>query len=175
MGELKRDFDLKVAALHTETQLKLEQTEASVEARAMTRVDEVTKSTLIVNSRRLWEIENIHREMSEVRRDHDRMEKEYKAMKFEVIAVLTVCATMRCFILAVMVLTTPQVELKRVELRKFTDKIMLLKQTIAQQVHGEPPLPPLCFLVLGHVIDSCLTSLACTDYSSSCRELGPDH
>ncbi|KAJ1474156.1 hypothetical protein T484DRAFT_3283642 [Baffinella frigidus] len=108
MGDVKHEFDLKVAALHADNAAKLEATEASVEARAMTRVDEVTRTTLVVNSRRLLEIENLHREIGQASREYDRMEKENKAIKFEV-------------------------GLKRVEVRELQDKSTNLKQTIAHQ------------------------------------------
>jgi chromosome segregation ATPase len=84
VGDMKREFDLKYADVHTRCNAKVEEIENSVEARAMQRVDAVTKRTIVINNRQTREIENLHKEVDELRRKMERGLKENQALRFEV-------------------------------------------------------------------------------------------
>lgn len=116
VAELKREFDVKFAALRAQCDKKVEETEESVEARAMQRVDAVTKRTILLNERRLHEIENIHREYDDVQRSKEKLQKDNQALRFEV-------------------------ELKQKEARELAEKVSQLKgekekMAKALQEHG---------------------------------------
>jgi len=64
--DMQRETDLKYADVHTKCNAKLEVIEASVEARAMHRVDAVTKKTMSTNLRQRAQIDNLHKEVDEV-------------------------------------------------------------------------------------------------------------
>ena len=72
VGDLKREFDLKYADVHTKCNAKVEEMERSVEARAMQRVDAVTKKTIVTNTRQTREIENLHKEVGK----HEQLQRQ---------------------------------------------------------------------------------------------------
>jgi regulator of replication initiation timing len=118
VADMKREFDLKYADVHTKCKAKVEEIEASVEARAMQRVDAVTKKTITTNARQRTEIENLHKEVDEVRRHMERAMKENQALRFEG-------------------------ELKSSELKSSEAKIITLKTTVKTNKEAEIPKSPL--------------------------------
>ena len=72
VGDLKREFDLKYADVHTKCNAKVEEMERSVEVRAMQRVDAVTKKTIVTNTRQTREIENLHKEVGK----HEQLQRQ---------------------------------------------------------------------------------------------------
>ncbi len=66
LGEMKRDYDLSCATQHQQHEAKIQEIEQSVEERALQRVDAVTSKTIVINKRRLLEIENLHKEVGAV-------------------------------------------------------------------------------------------------------------
>jgi chromosome segregation ATPase len=84
VNDMKREFDLKYAEVHTQCNAKVKEMENSVEARAMERVDAVTKKTITINTRQRNEIENLHKEIDQIRRKMERGIKENQALRLEV-------------------------------------------------------------------------------------------
>jgi regulator of replication initiation timing len=62
----------------------VEEMENSVEARAMQRVDAVTKKTISTNSRQRADILNLHKEVDQMQRNLERAMKENQALRVEV-------------------------------------------------------------------------------------------
>lgn len=84
VADMKREHDLKYAEIHTQCNAKVKDMENSVEARAMERVDAVTSKTMTINTRQRNEIENLHREIDQMRRKMERGSKENQALRLEV-------------------------------------------------------------------------------------------
>jgi len=68
VSDLIRDFDFKYAAVRIQCDRKIDETESSVEERAMQRVDDVTKKAIRLNKKRLILVENLQKEVLQLRR-----------------------------------------------------------------------------------------------------------
>ena len=84
VADMKREHDIKYAEVNTQCKTKIEEMEDSVEARAEERVDVVTKKTKLTNNLQRNEIENLHREIDQMRRKMERGNKENQALRLEV-------------------------------------------------------------------------------------------
>uniref|UniRef100_A0A7S0HPA5 Cilia- and flagella-associated protein 157 n=1 Tax=Hanusia phi TaxID=3032 RepID=A0A7S0HPA5_9CRYP len=81
ISDLKRDFDLKYAAIRVQCDKKIDETESSVEERAMQRVDDVTKKAIRLNKKRLILVENLQKEVDYLQSTIERMSKENKTLR----------------------------------------------------------------------------------------------
>ncbi|EKX43836.1 hypothetical protein GUITHDRAFT_140268 [Guillardia theta CCMP2712] len=89
VSDLIRDFDFKYAAVRIQCDRKIDETESSVEERAMQRatrpdmnsVDDVTKKAIRLNKKRLILVENLQKEVDYLQSTVERMSRENKTLR----------------------------------------------------------------------------------------------